>query len=106
METIRKGLAMFADRFSSLDELKGRDRGNQLKILAVLAKVGRFSCFEIDNQMAAAMTALCNNSGWIQTKHDEVVKDADGHGSSTRSLYPWTYVTLTDAGRAALEAAP
>lgn len=90
------------DRFSSLDELKGKDRSDQLKILAVLDRVGRFSCFEIDDRMAGAMTLLCNSSGWIMCQNDEVVKDDDGHGTRTRSLYPWTYVTLTDSGRAAL----
>jgi hypothetical protein len=93
---------MFIDRFSTLDELKGKDRADPFKILAVLAKVGRFSCFEVDDRMARAMTNLCNGSGWIVCKNDEVVKDADGYGSHTRSLYPWTYVTLTDAGRAVL----
>ncbi len=93
---------MFVDRFSTLDGLKGRDRADSLKILSVLAKVGRFSCFEVDNRMAGAMTWLCNSSGWIKCKNDEVVKDADGYGSHTRSLYPWTYVELTETGRKAL----
>lgn len=96
---------MFVDRFSSLDELKGRDRSDQLKILAVLAKVGRFSTFEVDDRMAGAMTSLCNGSGWIDTKHEERVPDADGHGTHMRNLYPWTYVTLTEAGKAALKTA-
>jgi hypothetical protein len=93
---------MFMDRFSTLDDLKGKDRSDPLKILAVLDKVRRFSCFEVDQRMAGAMTHLCNASGWIECKNDEVVKDADGLGSHTRSLYPWTYITLTDAGREAL----
>lgn len=96
---------MFVDRLSSLDELKGRDRSDQLKILAVLAKVGRFSCFEVDQRMAGAMTALCNSSGWIECKHEEKVQDEDGHGFHIRSFYPWTYVTLTEAGKAALKTA-
>lgn len=94
---------MFVDQFSTLDDLKGRDRGDSLKILAVLAKTGRFSCFEVCGRMAGPMTWLCNSSGWIKCQHDEVVKDADGHGTHSRSLYPWTRVTLTDAGRTALK---
>lgn len=99
------GGGMIIDKFSSLDELKGKDRADPLKILAVLSKVGRFSCFEVDDRMATAMTHLCNSSGWIVCKHDEIVKDKDGQGSHTHTLFPWTYVTLTDAGRAALNGA-
>jgi hypothetical protein len=92
----------FMDRFSTLDDLRGRNRSDPLKILAVLEKAGRFSCFEVDNRMAGAMTWLCNSSGWIECQNDEVVKDKDGYGTSTRSLYPWTLVKLTAAGKAAL----
>lgn len=94
----------FIDSFSALDELRGKDRADPLKILSVLAKVGRFSCFEVDDRMAAAMTMLCNSSGWIECQNDEIVEDADGHGSHTRSLYPWTRVKLTNSGRHALSA--
>lgn len=93
---------IFLDRFTCLDDLKGKDRADPLKILAVLDKTGRFSCFDVDTRMASTITWLCNSSGWIRTEHDEVVKDPDGYGSRTRSLYPWTSVTLTDAGRAAI----
>jgi hypothetical protein len=93
---------VFIDSFSSLDDLKGKDRSDPKRILAVLAKVGRFSCFEVDNRMAKAMTWLCNGSGWITCRNDEVVKDDDGYGSHVRSLYPWTYVEITEAGKSAL----
>jgi hypothetical protein len=93
---------MIIDRFTCLDELKGKNRSDPLKILAVLEKTGRFSCFDVDNRMATAMTWLCNSSGWIKTQHFEMVMDADGHGHHQRDLYPWTIVTLTDAGRLAL----
>ena len=92
----------FVDQFSSLDDLHGKDRADAKKILAALSVAKRFSCFEVDRQMAKAMTWLCNHSGWITTRIDERVRDADGHGYHTRSLYPWTYVELTDAGRRAL----
>ncbi len=93
---------IFIDTFTCLDELKGRDRGDPEKILAVLAETGRFSCFDVDRRMAKAMTWLCNESGWITTENYETVKDPDGYGSHKRDLYPWTLVALTDAGRAAL----
>ena len=94
--------AIFIDCFTSLDELKGRDRADPEKILAVLERTGRFSTFDVDKRMAKAMTWLCNKSGWITTQLYETVKDKDGFGSTQRDLYPWTYVTITDAGRAVL----
>jgi hypothetical protein len=93
---------IFIDRFTCLDDLKGKNRSDPAKILAVLEKTGRFSCFDVDNRMASAMTWLCNSSGWIKCQHYETVPDKDGYGTHQRDLYPWTYVTLTDAGRAAL----
>lgn len=94
----------FIDKFSSLDDLKGKDRRDRKKVLAALAAAGKFSCFEIDNAMAATMTWLCNKSGWIRTIHSVIEMDEDGRGTHTRDLYPWTYVELTEAGRAALAA--
>lgn len=93
---------IFIDCFTCLDELKGKSRADPKKILAVLAETGRFSCFDVDRRMAKAMTWLCNGSGWITTQNYETVKDPDGYGSHQRDLYPWTLVTLTDAGRAVL----
>lgn len=91
--------AVFIDCFSSLDELKGKARRDPKAILAVLAKVGRFSCFEIDQAMAKPITWLLNQSGWVTTRLDEIVPDPDGMGSTKRSLYPWTYCDLTPLGR-------
>lgn len=97
---------MMIDRFSTLDDLKGKDRSDPQKIIAVLDKVKRFSCFEVDNRMAGTMTWLCLHSGWIITRNSEVVKDDDGHGTHTRDFYPWTYVELTEVGRANLPVQP
>jgi len=94
--------SVFLDSFTCLDDLKGKDRADPKKILATLAKTGRFSCFDVDDRMARAMTWLCRESGWITTKHDEIVKDKDGHGQTMRSLYPYTVVELTEKGKAAL----
>ncbi|MDO9364647.1 MAG: hypothetical protein Q7T60_17095 [Sphingopyxis sp.] len=93
---------IFLDSFSSLDDLKGQLRRDPKAILAVLVKVGRFSCFEIDQRMAKAMTWLLNQSGWVTTRHRERVRDADGFGWHERDLYPWTYCDVTPLGRLAL----
>lgn len=53
--------AGFIDTFSTaIDDLPRADQANQLKVLAVLAQTGRFSCFEASaNQtIARTMTAL------------------------------------------------
>lgn len=94
----------FFDIFSSLDDLNGRDRRDPKKLLAALAVVKRFSCFEVDNAMARPMTWLLNESGWVVTKNQERVRDADGCGWHEIDLFPWTYVDLTPAGFAALAA--
>lgn len=75
----------FVDRFSALDDLPAKDRGNTLKVLATLAKVGKFSTFEVDQKLAGPITRIMR-SGWVETSGE----------------YPWTFVTLTDAGRAVL----
>ena len=95
-------LACFIDGFSSLDELSGKDRRNPHAILAVIAKAGRFSCFEIDQRMAKPMTWLLNQSGWVKTHNQEVVRDPDGFGSTTRDTYPWTYCEITPLGKLVL----
>lgn len=95
-------MAVFFDSFSSLDDLKGKQRCDPVAILAVLAKAGRFCCFEVDQAMAKPMTWLLNKSGWVTTRLDEIVPDADGFGSTKRSTYPWTYCEVTPLGRLAL----
>jgi hypothetical protein len=61
--------AIFIDCHTCLDDLKGKDRKDPKKILALLAKTGRFSCFDVDQRMAKAMTWLCLESGWITTQN-------------------------------------
>lgn len=92
----------FVDSFSSLDELRGAHRRDPKAILAVLAKVGRFSCFDVDQRMAKAMTWLLNQSGWVTTRNRERVRDPDGCGWQEHDLYPWTYCEVTPLGRLAL----
>lgn len=91
----------FVDCFSSLDDLKGADRRNTIKILAALARAGKFSSFEVDDVLARPITIVLN-CGWVKTIHSFREKDADGFGWHDRSLYPWTIVELTNEGRAVL----
>ena len=91
----------FLDSFSSLDDLKGKDRRDTIKILAALAKAGRFSCFDVDNVLAKPITAVLH-SGWVKSTLRVRERDADGFGWHERDLYPWTLVELTDEGRSVL----
>jgi hypothetical protein len=73
-------------RFSSLDELKPRDRGDHAAVLRVLEKAGRFSVFEATEhqKLGAVLTQL----------------PKDGLAIYDHSCgFPWTKVTLTDKGR-------
>lgn len=79
----------FVDRFSALDDIPRKHWGNAWVVLAMLQKVGRFSCFEMEGKLASTMTMIVN-SNWI---------------AKTWGEYPWTYVELSDAGRAALSQA-
>ena len=78
-------MRFFVDRFSALDDLPAKDRRDVFKVLAALDKVGRFSCFEVDDHLAGPITRIMK-SGWVETGGD----------------YPWTTVKLTEAGRSAL----
>jgi hypothetical protein len=81
--------AMYIDRFTSLDDVKGRDRSNDLLVLRVIMKNGgRFSVFDAnDDSIARTLTMICR-SDWVKMK--------DGVG------YPWTVLELTEVGRSAL----
>ena len=73
-------------RFSALDDLPRRLRSDELEVLRVLAHTGHFSGFEVDGRLAVAL-AWIERNGWAKIE--------DGG-------YPWSRVTLTDIGRAAL----
>lgn len=79
---------MFIDRFSALDDLPPKHRGNVFEVLAALEKAGRFSTFEVCDRLAGPVTMIIEK-GWVETSGE----------------YPWTYVKLTDAGRTALRRA-
>lgn len=72
-------------RFSTLDDLRGKDRGDPRTVLRVLTRVGRFSTFEVDQRLADALTFI-QGHGWAVFDH------ALG--------FPWTGVKLTEAGNA------
>ena len=80
-------------RFSSLDDLPKKMRGNPQAVAEAALRAGRFSVFEMEGKLAGIMTALFHSLAWLErdpTKPDR---------------YPWTYVRLTDKGRIALRGA-
>ena len=84
--------ACYIDIFTSgLDEMKRKDQGDVAKVLAVLKVHGRFSVFEATHNQAIAKVM------------DRVCSDGLVSVDKKRSAYPWTYVTLTDAGEAMLK---
>lgn len=78
-------------RFSSLDDVPKRRRGDHMAVGMALLAAGRFSTFEVDGSLAGALRDL-ERRGWF-------VFDSKSVG------YPWTLALATDAGRAALAAA-
>ena len=85
--------AMYIDRFTSLDDIKGKDRGNNIIVLqAIMQNGGRFSVFDANGDaMARTLQSICQ-SDWVKVREDVG--------------YPWTILDLTDAGRAALSPSP
>ncbi len=61
-------------QFSSLDDLKKKDRRNPDKVCAALKAAGRFSCFEVDDALAPTLDMLFES----------------GRVKSTGGEYPWT----------------
>lgn len=81
--------AMYIDRFTSLDDIKGKDRGNSILVLqTIMDNGGRFSVFDANSdEMGRTLQSICR-SDWVKVK--------EGIG------YPWTVLELTDSGRRAL----
>ena len=102
--------AGFIDTFSTaIDDLPRADQANQLKVLAVLAQTGRFSCFEASaNQtIARTMTALMRGplvESYVPDSYKSKAESGGARGPD-RDTYPWTFVRITAAGRAALQTA-
>lgn len=100
---------MFVDRFSAgLDEMSRKDQRDPLKVLAVLAEKGKFSCFEAsENQVIAGTITDIMHGPWVETYTPEQYKgkvEPGGARAPDQSTYPWTFVRLTEAGRRALAA--
>ena len=81
------------DCFDALPDMTRRQQRDPLTVARALVAAGRFSVFEAsaNDTIARTMTRLAR-SGWFD------FDDSCG--------YPWTKVTLTAAGRAALGIAP
>jgi hypothetical protein len=86
-----KRSAMYVDRFTSLDDIKGRDESNALLVLASIIKNGGcFSVFDATRNVRMARTMrIIESSGWTKRVEPEC-------------SYPWIKIELTDAGKAAL----
>lgn len=79
--------ACYIDVFTSgLDEMKRKDQGDIAKVLAMLKLHGRFSVFEATHNQTIAMVM------------DRICSEGLVNIDKVRSAFPWTYVTLTDAG--------
>ena len=83
--------------FSSLEDMPKKKQRDPLSVLRVLAERKRFSIFEATSNVTIGdtLTAL-ELKRWIETDT----------GKPDAMAYPWIGVTITDAGREALEAAP
>lgn len=99
--------AIFIDRFSAgLDDLTQKQQADHIEVLRVLARTGRFSCFEAsENQIIARTMDRLIHKGCTTV-------DADGkktaHGVLLKLLggnYPWTACELTEAGKRLIGAA-
>lgn len=98
--------AIHIDRFSAgLDDLTRVQQADHLAVLRVLARTGRFSCFEAsDNDVIArTMTRLMHKGcttvvNGKKTAHGVLLKTTGG-------AYPWTTCELTEAGKRLIEAA-
>jgi len=89
------------DRFSAgLDDLTRKQQADHIAVLRVLARTGRFSCFEAseNDTIARTMDRLIHKGC--------TTVDADGkktaHGALLKLLggdYPWMTVEITEAGK-------
>jgi hypothetical protein len=82
---------MIVDRFTSgLDDLSGKQQGNEGAVLQVLDQCKRFSVFE-----ATATDRIARTMDYVFKAG--LVRDTGGS-------FPWTKVELTEEGRAKLDA--
>ena len=76
---------VFVDTFSSFDDLKARQRRDPDVVLSVLARAGRFSCFEMSEHCRTLWPTVLG-------------LERDGLIEILPAGYPWTRVDLTDKG--------
>jgi len=80
---------VFLDTFTSLDELKPKERKNPLLVLRILARAQRFSVFDMVSSPTLQKTMKhLFNEGLLEEVSD--------------GLYPWCKVKLTDKGQSFL----
>jgi hypothetical protein len=78
---------------AGLDDLKRKEQRDIKVVARVLAREGRFSVFEATaNPVIAGTMVRIEQSGWFEFDNS--------------CGYPWMKVTLTEAGKAALEVQP
>lgn len=82
-----------------LDSLPRKSQRDIVAVLRVLQRAGRFSVFEAtaNDTLATMMTRLCNQGystvrNGVRTDYGRLIETDNTCG------YPWTKVTLTEAG--------
>ena len=96
---------IYLDCFSAgLDDLTREHQADEVKVLRVLQKTKRFSCFEASENatIARMMTRLMNKT------YTRIDRDGTRHEyglllRTTDGGYPWTNVALTEGGLRLLE---
>lgn len=104
---MRKSGAVHFDRFSAgLDDLTRKQQADHVEVLRVLARTGRFSCFEASENATIGRTITrllhkgCTMVGadGVKTEYGLLLKRAGGD-------YPWTNVELTESGKRMIDEA-
>ena len=98
---------IYIDRFSiGLDDLARQEQGDDIAVLRVLAKDGRFNCFEAsENRTIAGTVTRLMKGPYIEKFVPDIYldrKDESGLTLPDQDTYPWTYVRLTPAGESLL----
>ena len=96
---------IYLDCFSAgLDDLTMAQQADEVKVLRVLQKTKRFSCFEASENatIARTMTKLMHKA------HTRIDPDGTRHEyglllRTTDGGYPWTIVELTEGGLRLME---
>lgn len=76
---------------SAISEMKRKDQGDPAKVLAVIEKSPRVSCFDLSENQTIARTVT-------RLKHDGLIEYPD-----PQPEYPWNNIVLTEAGKLKLK---